>query len=597
MIETKQATLALILSGDIFLKDNQNDSAIECYLKAFTIESIKEWDKSVVLRFYNNLGIAYKRKGDFSRAQKLLEAGIALEPTHTLFYYNLLSILKAQNNIQNTEKLLLSAISLPVDDIRFHLSLIELYKTANKNRAALNVALDCVAKFAEIYDSHLTLGNCYSTLKMYKNAIEAYLNAIRINPSITSAYNNLGVAYKELGEYEKSRQAYEKVLDINPNDSAAHNNFGNLLRFCDDLEGAITHLEKSIQLNPSYADAYSNLGAVYKENKAYAKAEPLYRKALSLSPNHTNANFDLALIELSNGDYDNGWQRYEHRIKMDELRAKIYPYTTPMWRGEDLQGKTLILQNEQGFGDNIMFIRYVPMFLNLGAKVILRTRPELVKLFKSIKGVEAIYSEEESIPKHDYYLPLLSSPNRFKTTLETVPKVFPYLSSPQEKGQFSCDPKRFNIGIVWSSSRTNKDFKNKYIGLEHYKELFSLKGTSWYSLQTGEDALEIHSKKLDKTIVDLSGELNDFSATATIIEKLDLIITTDTAVAHLCGAMNKRAWVLVPNPSDWRWMQEGDKTPWYESLKLYRQDKRGSWKEPIAKICDHLLPLIKSKVK
>lgn len=597
MIDTKQASLALILSGDIFLKDNQPNNAIDCYLKAYEIENIKAWDKSVVLRFYNNLAIAYKRKGDISRAQKLLETGIALEPTHTLFYYNLLGILKAQNDIQNTEKLLLKAISLQIEDIRFHLSLTELYKTTNTPAAALKVAIDCVKKFAQAYDSHLTLGNCYSTLKMYKNAVEAYSNAIRINPSITSAYNNLGVAYKELGEYELSRKAYEKVLEINPNDSAVHNNFGNLLRFCDDFAGAITHIEQSIKLNPSYPDAYSNLGAVYKENKEYSKAEPLYRKALSLNPNHTNANFDLALIELFSGNYDKGWQHYEHRIKMDELRAKIYPYTTPIWRGEDLRGKTLILQNEQGFGDNIMFIRYVPMFLRLGANVILRTRPELVNLFKSIEGIKEVYSEEESIPKHDYYLPLLSSPNRFKTTLESVPKVFPYLSSYQEKSEFSCNPKRFNIGIVWSSSKTNKDFKNKYIGLEHYKELFSLKGTSWYSLQTGEDASEIQTKKLDKNIVDLSGMLNDFSATASIIDKLDLIITTDTAVAHLCGAMNKQAWVLVPTPSDWRWMQEGDRTPWYDSLKLYRQDKRGSWKEPIAKIRDHLIPLITSKAK
>lgn len=597
MIQEGQPFLALILSGDLFLNDNQNDEAISCYLKATKIENIHKWDKSTVLRFYNNLAIAYKRKGDFVRAQKLCEHGIVIEPTYSPFYLNLFNIYKLQNNLTSAENLLLKAISLKLNDIRFHLSLIELYKEREKTKNALEAAIDCVRKFGNNYHAHLTLGNCFASLKLYKNAIEPYAAAIRINPKMTQAYNNIGVSYKELGQYKEAREAYEKVLAINPNDSAVHNNLGNLLRYCNDINGAIVHLEHSIRLNPKYVDAYSNLGAVHKENKHYSEAEKFYQKALSLNANHTNANFDLALIELSRNDYANGWQHYEHRIKMDELRSKTYKYTTPIWRGEPLEQKTIILQNEQGFGDNIMFIRYVPMFLKLGAKVILRTRPELRELFQSIKGLEGIYSEEDEIPKHDYYLPLLSSPTRFKTILESIPRNFPYLYPKKDVTNFTCDKKTFNIGLVWSSSRTNKDFKNKYIGLEYFKSLFTIKKTQWYSLQAGEDAQEIKIAHATNNIIDLSNILDDFASTATIIDALDLIITTDTAVAHLCGAMNKTAWVLVPNPADWRWMQEGKSTPWYDSLQLFRQQHKGSWSEVISEIKNQLLPLIQTKIK
>lgn len=593
MSQGGQAFLALILSGDLFLNDNQNDEAISCYLKASNVGNMRSWDKSVVLRFYNNLAIAYKRKGDLLQAQKLFEQGIALDPAYPLSYLNLFNLYKTQNRIDDAENLLFKAISLGINDIRFHLSLIELNTERKKSKRALEIAIDCVKKFRGEYQAHLMLGNCFATLKLYQNAIEPYLAAINIKPEMTPAYNNIGVAYKELGEYEKARAAYQKVLKLNPNDSAVHNNLGNLLRNFDDMKGAIHHLEHSIRLNPSYADAYSNLGAVYKENKHYTEAEAFYRKAIALAPNHTNANFDLSLIELSKGDYQNGWQRYEHRIKMDELRSKLYRYKTPMWRGENLQGKTIILQNEQGFGDNIMFIRYVPLFVELGAKIILRTRPELVKLFESVQGIEKVYSEEDDIPEHDYYLPLLSSPARFKTTIETIPKYFPYILPSQEIIDFKCTKKSFNIGLVWSSSRTNKDFKNKYIGLEYFKTLFAIKATTWFSLQAGEDAQEIKVAKLEDKITDLSEILVDFSATAAIIEKLDLIITTDTAIAHLCGAMDKKAWVLVPKPADWRWMQEGVSTPWYNSLELFRQHQKGSWSEVISEIKDKLSQRIK----
>ncbi|MDD5158289.1 tetratricopeptide repeat protein [Sulfurimonas sp.] len=585
MSQNIDSYIHLVASGNLFLKDFQNEEAIACYKKAAQSSGVKTWQRDTLLEFYNNLGVAYKRKKELKQAQMVFEEGILIEPNHHIFYSNLFNTQRAQNRDDLAEKVLLKAISLKTKEISHFILLVEFYKEKKKYKEAFEVGAACVNLFKDKYDSHLMLGNLFAVVKSYKQALIPYQTAIKINPNNSSAYNNIGVVYKELGEHDKAKESYMRVLKINPNDSAAHNNLGNLLRNMDNLGGAVKHLEESIRLNPSYADAYSNLGAVYREAKEYLKAKTLYRKALSLSPNHTNANFDLSLIELMEGSYESGWKRYEYRLRMDELIGKLYQYKTPIWKGESLKDKKIVLQNEQGFGDNMMFIRYVSKFVELGAKVIIRTRPQLVRLFKSIQDVESVCSEEEAIPEHDYHFPLLSSPVYFKTTLETIPSIFPYISVKKNLDIIKTDhKKKLKIGLVWSSSRTNKDFKNKYIGLEYYKPLFAVKGSVWYSLQVGDDAKEIALHGLKNSITDVSEKLIDFLATAEAISSLDLIITTDTAVAHLCGAMNKEAWVLVPKPADWRWMQDGDSTPWYGSLKLFRQSKQGDWSELISRI-------------
>lgn len=572
-------TNAFIISGDIFLKDAELSSAIICYRKALAYPL----EKHIAVKVLNNLGVAYKRQGSLDDAIAIFQKGIETDASYTAFYSNLFAVYRLQNRYQEALDILIKTVSLHhhLNDYRV---LIEFLTFLKKPQEALNIANEVVNRFPKEYEAHLLLGNLLTTFKVYEKAIAPYRKAIALAPQRTQAYNNIGVVYKELGRNQEALVAYQKALELNPKDSAAYNNLGNLRRNMGDLNGALAHLKYSIELNPDYADAYSNVGAVYKEAKDYASAIPYYQKALSLNPKHTNANFDMALMELSFGNYEKGWKQYEHRLNMSELIAKTHSYKTPMWRGEPLQGKRLLLQNEQGFGDNIMFIRYAPLFALMGAKVIARTRPELVNLFASVQGVEAVYSEEEAIPSHDYYLPLLSAAFYFKTTLETIPRTFPYLHVKQQPTEFSLHPKDLNVGLVWSSSRTNKDFANKYTGLSTYKPLLDVPHIAWYSLQVGEDALEIEKEGLENKIVDLSSSLIDFAATAKIIQSLDLVITMDTAVAHLCGALHKEAWVLVPQPADWRWMQEGEKTPWYESLILFRQGLRGDWELPIKAI-------------
>lgn len=576
----------LIESGDVFLHEKQLQLALGCYERALKMKL----STPLLVRLYNNLGVTYKRLGRLEEAKKFFSEGIKIDASHVSFYTNLAGIFQLQGNLNASKVCLEKALQCKVR-VGDALKLVELYQKSNQMQQALKLAFALVKQFPEVYDTHLTLGNLYASLKQFDKAMPCYEKAIALDSRKTQAINNVGIAYKELGYDDKALKAYQSVIALNPNDSAVYNNLGNLLRQMGDYEGALNAINHSIKLNPLYADAYSNIGAIFKEQKQYDKAEPYYRKALSLSPQHINANFDLALLELSKGNYNEGWQRYEYRLRMKELLAKTYQYTAPLWRGENLKGKTIILQNEQGFGDNIMFVRYAKTFLDLGATVILRTRPDLVTLFKTFEKNIVVIDEELStpLPQCDFYLPLLSAAQRFKTSQQSIPNVFPYLHVKKETIDFTFCENSKKVGIVWSSSTTNKDFKNKYIGLGQYKEWFSIENIQWISLQVGEDAKEIEGEGLSDTIMDVGSALKDFYETAKIVAHLDLVITTDTAVAHLCGALNVPVWVLVPRPADWRWMQEGERTPWYQSVRVFRQKNQGDWAAPINEIYHTLL--------
>ena len=580
---------SLIEAGDIFLRELDFKTAITCYAKALDYPL----DANALRRVYTNLGVAYKREGLLEKAVAILERGIALDNSYTPFYSNLSSVLRLQKQYAKSAQMLWKTISM-THKLHDYITLVELLKLLKKPEEALGVANEIVKKFPNEYEAYLNLGNLFASWRLFQKAVEPYRRAIVLAPDKTQAYNNLGVVYKELGRNEEALFAYQKVLELNPNDSAALNNLGNLRRNMGDTTGAIADLKRSITLNPNYADAYSNLGAIYKENKEFDRAMFYYQKALALNPEHTNAQFDIALMELSKGHYESGWSGYEYRLKMNELLAKTDVYTSPLWRGESLQNKTIILQTEQGFGDTIMFIRYAPYFRELGAKIIVRTRLELVALFRSIQEVDEIICEEDPLPEHDFYLPLLSCPQRFKTVLQTIPRKFPYLGSP--KNGLSFERKSLHVGITWSGSPTNRGHKDRYVGLKILSQLFDIDHISWYSLQIGADSHEIQSFNLHDTIIDKTELLTDFAQTAAFIEALDLVISVDTSVAHLSGALNKKTFVLLSKPAEWRWMQEGETTPWYESLLLFRQEIRGDWQKPILQIKEKLRELTKAYI-
>jgi len=356
------------------------------------------------------------------------------------------------------------------------------------------------------------------------------------------------------------------------------------------VDEAITCYRRALELNPNYADAYNNLGLTFKEKGELDEAITCYRRALELNPNQVNAHFNMSLALLLSGNFKQGWSEYEWRWKADKLTIASQQYPRSLFSLAEIPGRTILLHAEQGFGDNIQFIRYAALLVQYGAKVIVECHEELHSLFENIEDIYRVIVFDEQPPLFDLNCPILSLPLIFGTTLETIPENVPYLAaSPLQtlkwKERLMMDISKFRVGLVWHG---NPKIPHKHLSLNHFAGLFGINDVSFYSLQKGEAAEEAKHPRL----IDYTAEIRNFSDTAAIIENLDLIITIDTAVAHLAGALGKPVWTLLRFSPDWRWLLNREDSPWYPTMRLFRQPAPGDWESVITKVKDELLRLL-----
>jgi ADP-heptose:LPS heptosyltransferase len=348
--------------------------------------------------------------------------------------------------------------------------------------------------------------------------------------------------------------------------------------------------EMALMLDSKSASNYANIGITYKNLTMYNEAEKALKKAIEIKPDFVNAHFDLATTLLSNGSYQEGFQEYEWRFKKDEMYALLFDLSDILQKPRfelDLEtdDKTLLLYSEQGFGDIIQFVRFAEVlkqkFPTLKLKI--QVRPELKTLLSEMDCFDTVLARGEKIGEFDYQLAVLSLPHLLNITVDTLP-CNTYLSVKGEVS-FATDDKKLNIGIVWGASNTGESYEDKVFSLGYFKPLMENENVQLYSLQVAGDSKQIKELGLsDKEIINLEDKLTDFKQTALMIEKLDLVITSDTSVAHLAGAMGKEAWVVLQKNADWRWGHDEDKTVWYPSLKLFRQEKKGDWESAFKKV-------------
>ncbi|MFN7716456.1 MAG: tetratricopeptide repeat protein [Pseudanabaenaceae cyanobacterium] len=473
-------------------------------------------------------------------------------------------------------------------------------------------------------------------------AINYYHQALTLAPNLVPAHFNLGAAYFRLERWDQAIAHLETTLSLKPDYAEACTKLGAVFlnrQQTGDVAQAIAHHETAIQLcldaaslsgeTYSIADAYYNLAVAQTQNHQPQAAIHAYEKAIFYRPQFADAHTNLSLLLLAQGEMNRGWQEYQWRWQTHHLDLPM-AMDCPLWQGEDLQDKVIFLFAEQGFGDGIQFCRYVPLVAARGARVILQCQPELKRLFQGLEGVTWLVTAEEPIPAFDYYAPLMSLPQIFGTTLETVPAEVPYLKplvhlplqpqlDPENTTQIlqnlaQCFPKPLQIGIVWSSSaKGHLDYQKfqgqKSLDLALLLEALDLSQTLVYSLQVGPEATlleqpltqitpkSIAEHLLTERLLPLHPYITDFADTAGLINQMDLIITIDTAVAHLAGALAKPTWVLLSYHSDWRWL--GDCTgaakakyqnhsPWYPTMRLFRQPAPNDWHGIIQQIKEAL---------
>ncbi len=466
----------------------------------------------------------------------------------------------------------------------------------NRHEAALVSYEALLAHNGTDAQLHVACATALQHLHRHAEALASCERALELDGGNADAHFNRGVALEALGSMAEALGAYERAIELDAGHAEAHCNRGNVLKGLDRLEAALLSYERAIAVRPEYAEAHSNCGNVLRELNRVQASRASHDRAVELEPQLAEARFNRAAVLLLSGDYAAGWADYEWRWRLGR-RSSFHERAPPgggeLWLGErSLAGKTILLYGEQGLGDTLQFCRYASLVAQLGARVILQVQEPLQGLLGGLAGVERVLGREEAVPGYDVHCPLMSLPLAFGTRVETIPGDVPYLRADESKvgywrGKLKERSGKVRVGLVWSGGfRPNQPElwsvnERRNVGLRRLSGLRQ-EGVEYYSLQKGEPA-SLELGELERAgwggpgVIDHTGELLDFSDTAALIEELDLVISVDTATAHLAGALGKAVWVMNRYDTCWRWFLERDDSPWYPTLRLYRQERRGDW--------------------
>lgn len=442
------------------------------------------------------------------------------------------------------------------------------------------------------------LCNAYA-LARYDEAEKFLRMILTTRPDYVDAYNDLGIILKVLGRPDEAISVYQQALALDADNAKLYNNLANIFKENGDFEPAEDHYRQALLRDPSYVDAHRNLGVLYKEFHRYGDAEASYRQALLHDPQSIETQSNLSFLLLEQGRFEEGWHLYETRYDPQINPTFFRPeFPFPQWSGEPLKERSILILPEQGYGDEIQFVRYLSELKKRGAsRITLLCKDPLKRLFSTLDTIDRVITSLEEIEEHDYWSFLLSLPLHCNTTLETIPARLPYLSVNDEWIDRRIAPRdTLNVGIVWRGSASHDNDHNRSLNtLAALSQLWQIAGTTFYSLQkepTHEDTLLLDQLP----IIDLSHYMDDFADTAALISQLDLVICVDTAIAHLCGALGKECWVLLPfTLCDWRWLEEREDSPWYPNvMHLFRQTSPKSWEQTILRVADALEKRVQS---
>jgi Flp pilus assembly protein TadD len=542
-----------------------------------------------------NLGLVAQDEGDSAEASLHYEQALRHRPDYPEALLNLGVVQKNQGQFAPAAASLLKAVALKPDysEAWLHLGIVR----QQENRPAEAEA--CFRRVlalrpAEI-SAHLNLALVLDDLGKRADAEQQLKSVLQLAPENPEAHSCMAGLLKKRGCFEEAAHYYRRAIQLDPNAVAVQVALVGTLVSHDKLEEASEVCERILEKDPANVETLIFLGMVRFRKCRPAEAAELYRKALSLNPANPDARLNLAMCELLLGDYPAGFKNYEARWRSKLSTAIPRFFTEPRWQGEALDGRTILLYAEQGLGDAIHLIRYAPLVAQRGGRVLVECPAPLKALFREVPGVSTVAVHGEPLPRFDLQLPFLSLPVVFETTLETIPNKVPYLHVPS--GTICAWPSNprseLQIGLVWSGNPRHANDKTRSIPLAQLAPLWAMRGLGFYSLQVGVASRQLAEVEGAGTIVDLAPQLTDMAVTAAVIERLHLVISVDTAVAHLAGALGKPVWVLLPVVTDWRWLMGRGDSPWYPSMRLFRQKQAGNWSEVVDTLCEQLQHVIR----
>ncbi len=438
------------------------------------------------------------------------------------------------------------------------------------------------------------LGVICSRTGRHELAVQLIAKAIALKPGNVEAHNNLGTALKAQGNLDQAIAAYETAVRLKGDFAVAYGNLGIALKERGRVDEAIAAFRSATALNPKDVQGHFNLGVALNERGRFNEVVAAYEAAIALQPDFAEAHVNLAHALLQHGDFARGWAEYEWRWKSREFPAPRRNFHQPLWDGGDLAGRTILLHAEQGFGDTIQFARYLPLVAQRGGTVILECQPVLQRLLEQNRDDWQLIAAGDPLPRFDVHCPLLSLPLALKTTLDTVPAEVPYLRAESDlaamwQERFGSDEPSLKVGLTWAGNAAFKGDRARSPGdLSLLAPLAGVKNVRFFSLQKGEAAGQAAHPPAGLTLQDWSDDLGDFADTAALVANLDVVIASDTAVAHLAGAMGKPVWVMLPHTADFRWLLEREDSPWYPTMRLFRQERAGDWESVVQRVADEL---------
>lgn len=563
--------------GDVLKFQGQLPQAIVCYQKALEMDPAFD-------EIYFKLGIAHHDQNDLNAAISYYRKAVEKKPDFVEALYNIAIVYQALNEDDEAISYYDQAIRLKPDYAEAHNNKGKAHKDKGdlqKAAACFRRALQLKADFAEPY---FNLGDVLSTLGQIEAAIENYRLALRCRPNMIEAYNNLGNAHKTRGNFDAAIENYSQVVKLKPDLAEAYYNLGSTFRFKGDYQAAVANFSHALRLKPQYAKAHNNLGLTFKNQGDLDPAIECFSQALRINPNLAEAHWNRSFVNLLKGEFTKGWRDYDWRFKQDKWKT-LYPYRydKPSWDGSIGMDKTIFVHDEQGLGDTLQFVRYIPAVRSRFQRVIFETRKSLIPLLQGFPGIDRIVlrsSYPTPAENWDVYVPLLSLPKIFETKLETIPAKVPYIYADSGKAAYWQDRltgDELKVGIVWAGRPLHTNDRNRSCKLKQFLPLSKIPGIELIGLQKGEAAAQTQNMSAEIVLTNYGEKFEDFTDTAGLIENLDLVISVDTAVAHLAGAMGKPVWVLLPFVPDWRWMMNREDSPWYPSMRLFRQKAHGDW--------------------
>ena len=547
-----------------------------------------------------SLAAIFQGQREFSRAEAEYRRALALQPAVAETLVGLGSLYQAQDKLGQAIECYQEALRADAHCAEAYYNWGTALKAQNQPAEAIPKYQQAIACKPTLVDAHYNLGTVLHELGRWEEAVVAYEEAARLKPDFAMVHNNLGNVYKLQGKVSEAVSAYERALAAESDHAEAFSNLGTLLQEQGKLTETIECYRQAIRSKPGCSEAYNNLGNALQEQGQLTKALVCYEKSLRLQPDSAEGHYNRALVYLSQERFAEAWPEFDWRQKCKNYPVRIF--REPLWDGSPFEGRSLLVHAEQGFGDTLHFVRYLEKVRARGGRVLFEVQPALVPLLRS-SGIEGVVAAGSPLPSFDLHVPLLNLPSIFRTDLTNLPADIPYLTADPRLVKSWRDElashEGFKIGLNWQGNPGYALDRNRSIALKRFAPLASVSGAQFFSLQKKDGAGQLAEVTKTWPIHDWGPRLDEHSGafmdTAAVMKGLDLVITSDTATAHLAGALGVKVWVALMLVPEWRWLLERAESPWYPTMRLFRQTTPGDWQPVFQRMADELRTLVLSR--